>query len=436
MRNIGPRPVSCSAVLRSRTPAARVRLFTLTLTPVAVAVAMVMGACAPATSDQGGVTQAPGEDGPRRVGDAGNSGVANTDPDTWLDEAERALEGGQPARAATLFARYLGHGDDLGEGEATRRAYRGLARAHELLGDFDAAIRAYDGFLVHFADDPEAHLMLARRGACEAQVLAWERSAASYAGVIEVAGDALIPSQQVEALARQGFALYQLGDFEQADAALARADAIYEAAIDEGQERFSDTYFVAMARFYRAAILHLEFRAVRIRLPEAQMHADFEAKLAKLELAQEAYNEVVRARHIYWVSAAGYQLGSMFEEFYDAIMYAPVPDWLDEAQRRTYYLELEEQLRPVIDKAVWVFEKNLETARKFGYDNEFIERTQAQLGHLQGIVLGRGEAGAPMPRLAPRETEQGDDPEVSLPMPSGELSAVERKLFVPMPTSL
>jgi tetratricopeptide (TPR) repeat protein len=419
-------------VLRSSTLFAHVRLSSL------VFVAVMAGACTPR-----GATDTPGDPGDRDQGPGRSSGAStttatNVDPGTWLDEAERALEAAQPARAATLFARYLGRSV---EGEAGRRAYRGLARAHELLGDFDAAIRAYDGFLAHFADDPAAHVMLARRGACEAQVMAWERSAASYASVIEVGGEALIPSQQVEAHARQGFALYQLGSFEQADAALARADAIYVAATSEGQERFSDTYFVGMARFYRAAILHVEFRRVRIRSPEAQMSVDFEAKLALLERAQDAYNHVVRARHVFWVSAAGFQLGSLFEEFHDAIMYAPVPDWLDDSQRRTYYRELEQQLRPVIDKAVWVFEKNLQTALELGYENDFIDRTEAALAHLQAVLLGLDDLGQPVPRLAPREAaEPREGPEGSFesdtPSPTDELPAAERKLFVPLPTTL
>jgi hypothetical protein len=137
---------------------------------------------------------------------------------------------------------------------------------------------------------------------------------------------------------------------------------------------------------------------------------------------------------MYWVSAAGYQLGSLFEEFYDAVMHAPVPDWLDEQQRATYYEELEEQLRPVLDKAVWVFEKNLETARKLGYEGEFIERTEAQLAQLQAIMLGRGDPGAPVPRLAPMEAREQLDPEAAIAFE--ELPAVERKLFVPMPTVL
>jgi tetratricopeptide (TPR) repeat protein len=363
---------------------------------------------------------------------------ANANPSVWLDEAERALDRGEPARAATLFARYLGHafaptGPNQEIDGYARRAYRGLARAHEQLGDFDAAIRAYDAFLARYPDDGDAPGMLSRRGACEAEVGEWERSSVSFAGVLAAGGDALLPSQKVEALTRQGFALYQLERFDEADEVFAEADAIFEAATAEGHERFSDTYFVGMARFYRAAILHVEFRRVRIRLPEAQMSADFEAKLALLERAQDAYNHVVRARHVFWVSAAGFQLGSLFEEFHDAIMYAPAPDWLDDSQRRIYYRELEQQLRPVIDKAVWVFEKNLETARKLGYENDFIDRTEAALAHLQAVLLGREDPGQPVPRLAPREvvSDASDSPS-----PLEDLPAAERKLFVPLPTTL
>jgi tetratricopeptide (TPR) repeat protein len=378
-------------------------------------------------------TSTPNDDSDARSearGAARATELGDASPSEWIDEAERALEHGEPARAATLFARYLGHSVD---GDAARRAYRGLARAHEQLGDFDAAIRAYDGFLAWFPDDSDAAQMLARRGACEAEVGEWERSSVSFAGVLVAGGEALLPSQQVEALARRGFALYQLERFDEADEVFAEADEIYEAATAGGHERFSDTYFVGMARFYRAAILHVEFRRARIRLPEAQMSADFEAKLALLERAQDAYNHVVRARHVFWVSAAGFQLGALFEEFYDAIMYAPAPDWLDDSQRRTYYRELEQQLRPVIDKAVWVFEKNLETARKLGYENQFIDQTEAALAHLQSVLLGRGDPGQPVPRLAPREP-RSEEPDALTPLE--DLPAAERKLFVPLPTTL
>ncbi len=367
---------------------------------------------------------------PLHVGDADGSAGAQGEPSEWLASAEQALRSEQPARAAALFARVLGQDPS---GELARQAYPGLARAHEQLGDFEAAIRAYDGFLRHFATDPQAPFMLARRGACEAEIGQWERSISSYEQMLAHA-DELLPSERVEALARQGFALFQLDRLDEADAVLAEADELFIAATDAGTERFADTYFVAMARFYRAAILHRRFRAVVIR-PEQQMDDDFAAKLALLEQAQDAYNHAIKARHVYWVAAAGFQLGSLFEEFYDAIMYAPVPEWLDEAQRQAYYEELEEQLRPVIDKAIWVFEKNLETARKLGYDNEFVQRSEDQLARLQAVLLGRdARLGQPMPRLA--LDERGGNSTEDEPMQGSDLPAVDRKLFVPLPTPL
>ncbi|NVB36837.1 tetratricopeptide repeat protein [Pseudenhygromyxa sp. WMMC2535] len=356
------------------------------------------------------------------------------DPAAWLAAAEQALDGDRPARAAALFARYLG---EDARAEGARQAYLGLARAHEQLGDFEAAIRAYEGFLANFPEDPQAVEVLSRRGACEAEISSWERSAASFAEVLTRGGEALLPSERVEALARQGYALFELERFDAAEAVLAQADAIYKEATESGEERFQDTYFVAMARFYQAGILHVRFRQSPIRLPEAQMAKDFEAKLALLERAHEAYNEVIRARHVFWVSAAGYQLGSLFEEFYDSVMYAPMPDWLDESQRRIYYAELEEQLRPVVEKAVWVFEKNLETARKLGYDNDFIARSEERLASLQSIMLGRDERQGPVPRLAPQRgggAARGTGEQLAI---SGEdLPAIERELFVPLPTTL
>ena len=356
--------------------------------PVIVLV-LLAGACATtATSSSAGVALPatdPTHGSAREPGDS-DPASAEGDPSRWLTDADDALAREQPARAATLYARYLGYAALGDTGADTAKAYRGLARAHEQLGDFEAAIRAYDGFTARFPADSDMPEVLARRGACEAEIGAWERSAATFDQVLEAGGDSLIPSQRIEALARRGYALFQLDRYDDAEVAFARADAIFEAAVASNEERFSDTYFIGLARFYRAAIVHLEFREVQIRLPEAQLAKDFAHKLELLELAQDRYNQVVRTKHIYWVSAAGYQLGSLFEEFHDAVMYAPVPDWLDDDQRRTYYRELEQQLRPVIEKAIWVFEKNLETARKLGYESEFIDRTEAQLAQLQAIL--------------------------------------------------
>jgi hypothetical protein len=140
-----------------------------------------------------------------------------------------------------------------------------------------------------------------------------------------------------------------------------------------------------------------------------------------------------------------------------------VPEWLDEAQRRTYYRELATQLRPIVAKAVWVLEKNLETARRLGYDSEFVARTEVDLTRLSRVLDGDGAAlGRPQPRIVvdadaptseaaggvasldPIEAQDGNasaagqGPAMREPRNSPEdgLAPADRKLFVPPMTPL
>ncbi len=398
-------------------------MLTPMLRPVRLALAATLGlaACAgkstaTVTPEDAALTVTPGEPGaPAAVGPAS------------LADAETALRAGDATRAVALFSGFLAGNPAEAE---LRPAYLGLARAHEQLRDCAAAIRAYDAYLTRFGDAPGE--LYASRGACYAELAEWQASADSYG---EALTRATLPSAQVEALTRQGFALFQLGQFDAADPPLARADEIFLASQEKNTERFTNYYFVGMARFYRAAIWHRRFREVPIRLPEKQMTEDFARKFALLEKAQDAYNHTIKAKHMFWVSAAGYQLGSLFEEFYDAMMYAPIPDWLDDKQRQVYYEELKNQLRPVVNKAIWVFEKNLATARRLGYESAFTAQTEAKLGELQSILLaGDTTLGKPHPRLAPEARPEVGAGEIA--STSTELSPVDRKLFIPEITPL
>jgi tetratricopeptide (TPR) repeat protein len=381
----------------------------------------VVTACA----KTGGGTVTP-EDAAVTVASAEPPTAAPAGPAT-LPDAEAALAAGDATRAVALFSGYLaGNPDELG----LRQAYLGLARAHEQLRDCAAAIRAYDAYLQRFGDGPAD--LFAARGACYAELEEWQASADSYA---EAFTRAALPSAQVEALARQGYAKYQLGQLEAAEPLLRQADEIFLAAQEKNTERFSNYYFVGMARFYLGAVAHRRFRDVPIRLPEKQMTEDFARKFAHLEKAQDAYNYAIKAKHMFWVSAAGYQLGSLFEEFYDAMMHAPVPEWLDDKQRQVYYEELKSQMRPVVNKAIWVFEKNLATARRLGYESDFTARTEAKLNELQAVLLaGDTTLGKPHPPLAPEA--RPDLAATEIASQTTEANPVDRKLFVPELTSL
>ncbi|TPV92656.1 MAG: hypothetical protein B7733_24310 [Myxococcales bacterium FL481] len=352
-----------------------------------------------------------------------------TAPQTLLERAQLALDEGNAARAVALYGRLLtGELDD----PTRRAAYPGLARAHEELGNCRAAVRAYDGYLERFGAETASRDVFARRGACEAEIGAWERSAASYAAALELGSAPAIDT--VEWLARQGYALFHLDRFDDADALLVAADELHERVVAEASERFATFYFVGMARFYRAAIAHRRFRQISIRAGREEMEADYEAKLELLLAAQDRYKAVIKVKHVFWVSAAGYQWGALFTEFYDALMYAPVPEWLDAEERKIYFEELKTQIRPILNDAIWVFEKNLEAARKLGYDNRFVEETRAELDALQRVLSARNDLlGQPHPPIAPDARVTQDSPEY---FPAADPADIEHRLFVPAFTPL
>jgi tetratricopeptide (TPR) repeat protein len=343
---------------------------------------------------------APGEDplGPTSLGDS-------------------SLADGDATRAASEYTRAARAGD--------AEAWLKAAAAREALHDWEGATGAYDSFLALSPAGEAKVTALARRGALEAEMQNWEASSGSFAQAFAALPSSALPSLQVELLARRGMALFQLERFEDAERVMASADEIYEDALANEVERFPTHYFAGMARFYRAAIIHRRFREQEVRLPEAQMAKDLDAKLALVELAQAAYNDAIRVKHMFWVSAAGYQLGTLYEEFYDALMHAPVPEWLDDEQRQVYFEELKGRLRPVVNKAIWVFEKNVESARRLGVSNEFIDRTEARMARLQSILLaGEPGLGRPHARLVPEAA--AEDP----------TDVAEQPRFLPTPTPL
>ncbi len=392
---------------------------------VVVALGLVLVGCAPGAK---GRTREP--DG----GGGATTGAADTgDPREVLAAAETALEQEKAAEAVALFGRALAAGiEDEAE---LRRAWLGLAHAHELLKDCSGVLRASEAYLERFPQASDRVQVVARRGACEAELGRWEASATSFAEV--AAAPDQLPSTRIEALARQGYALFEEEKWDDADRVLAHADEVFAQAERDASERFSSYYFVGMGRFYRAAILHRKFRAVEIVLPETVMAERFKQKLDLLVKAQDAYNHTIKAKHMFWVSASGYQLGHLFGEFYDSLMYAPVPQWLDERQRVIYYEELKKQLRPVVDKAVWVLEKNLETARRLGYESEFIAQTEAKLSHLQSVLVSdEAGLGKPHPRLSQTEAASDEQAAVGPPIETGPDAPADRKLFVPPMTPL
>jgi hypothetical protein len=147
---------------------------------------------------------------------------------------------------------------------------------------------------------------------------------------------------------------------------------------------------VGLARYHLGQITHERFRAIPLRLPEKQMATDMEDKARLLLAAQRQYIETIKLGNPQWASASGYQIGSLYEEFYDAFIHAPIPaDLIGEAnqeKREVYYEELRKRIRILLEKSLRTHEQNLAMLERLGVQNEWRDKSKVAFGKLQKML--------------------------------------------------
>ena len=96
-------------------------------------------------------------------------------------------------------------------------------------------------------------------------------------------------------------------------------------ARSSSQERLQTDFYLGLCKYHLGEIPHERFRAAPLRLPEKQMRTDMEEKARLLLFAQRQYIDTIKLGNPQWASASGYQVASLYEEFYDAFIHAPMP---------------------------------------------------------------------------------------------------------------
>lgn len=354
---------------------------------------------------------------------SGETAVLETAP-ILLERGDKALESQAWSPAATAYRKVLAAKPNQAR---QGRALQGLAKARVKMGDCAGANRALTTLLrlnAQSLDDASLQRVYSDRGICSAELLQWEQSAKDLQMALQIKHDPGL-AKQMELHARAGLALFHSEAFEDARKEFQSGIALYAALDSEVRERLADPYFLAMSHFYLGAIAHRRFFDITLNLPESRMAKELEQKVQLLEELQSHYHDSIRVRHVFWVSAAGYQLGSAFERFYDEMMQSPVPPRLSPSQRAVFYTELKKKIRPVLLRAVDVYEKNIAAAKRLGYSTPFVDETKARLAQLQHYLVSEMSSGpfAPPPldkRARSRRASGGEQGDlVFSPEPTG-----------------
>ena len=209
---------------------------------------------------------------------------------------------------------------------------------------------------------------------------------ARWGNLVEVADELLKkgklnPTDRVEAWARLGIARYETGRLALAERAFKKVLHLYKEV-----PRLEKNPYVSRSQYLVGEIYRGLFASIRFRLPVETMKRDLADKSSFFLKGQSAYLRCVRLQHKDWAVAAGYRLGRLYEDFYDDMMAAEVPPELDEEDRKVYFDELKRLIRPLVVRAVEIYERNLGMSDRLGVGGEWAKKTQASLDKMRDIL--------------------------------------------------
>lgn len=212
--------------------------------------------------------------------------------------------------------------------------------------------------------------------------------------------------EHIEASVNSGVCHFMLGDHITAEYRFRRAQRAFREASEI--DRLQTKFFAGQASFYLAEIGRLEFEAFRLVFPAAEtltedaelertLGAQLEEKCQRLLRAQGAYTRTVREGHTGWASAAGHQVGDMYESLYHELVELPPPQQLTPAQQDIYRRMLRERVLILLEKAISVWQATTSMATRTGEQNEWVDKSHARMERIKALLLAESSLPSSIP---------------------------------------
>jgi tetratricopeptide (TPR) repeat protein len=197
-------------------------------------------------------------------------------------------------------------------------------------------------------------------------------------------------SERLSAQVDLGVCQVELDQYSEAEHSLREAVRSYQH--DQVAERMPEDV-AAKGEFFLGEIYRIYFSAVKLDPASRsldELGADLEQKAEELLSAQGHYLRSIRIGTPHWATAAGYRIGSLYEELYDSMIAAPIPKDLDQEQTDLYREELKKRIRILVTKAINIYDQTLAAANRIGEDNPFVAQTHESLERMKTLLLQEG----------------------------------------------
>lgn len=323
----------------------------------------------------------------------GETSIDAVSPLTLIDQAQAALKALRPGEAIAIYRRLAA---EFPTSRMAPAALYDVGVLYERQGATVDAIAAYRDLVTRYptgAESLDAHLRIA---GLLAERKDW-KAADTTLGEILARTD-LAHAQRLEAQARKGYVLLELGDAAAAETSLRAAVATWNRAT-----RIDDRYYIAMAHYYLAELRHREFAAVKLRSADDLLKADLVRKEALAAAAYDEWRRALEMQDAYWALAAGYQMSQIFFELWQTAVTSPFPDGLS-ADARTYYTaDVHDRVRRHLVTALDGHQMNAKLAAAYGVTNAWSEASKTRALQAAAILAreGRGEMLSTIPELPP-----------------------------------
>jgi TolA-binding protein len=352
-----------------------------------------------------------------------------------FEQAGKALSEKRFDDAIRAYDRVL---KEFQDGRYTRAALYNAGLAHQGRKDWQGAIARFKALVEGYSDSSDAKDGLFQLGATYAETTNWPASAQIFAQLLERKD--LTSDDRLEALARRGFAQFQVKDLDTAERTFRSAVLFFHQI--ETAERLETDFYLALAMYHLGQVSHERFRAVSLRLPEKQMGVDLDEKARLLLASQRQYIDTIKLGNPGWASASGFQIGSLYEELYDSFIHAPVPPELlrPDAHEKldVYYEEVRKKIRVLLEKSVRTHQANLLMMERLGVTNEWREKSKLAFAKVQQLldpsyraefqspVQGPGVPVLAAPPIPPAPASRGGGQEPPAPATQGEENRVPK----------
>ncbi len=280
------------------------------------------------------------------------------------------------------------------EFQASRYASPSLYNAglclQEKKEDAEAA-RRYERLLRDLPESPDRKHASFQLAAIYVRMERWEEGLAMADEILK--REDLSTDERVEALSRRAQVLLGTNELEQAAAQSKNTLSYVRTRPPEDQAR--EFYFVAAANYVLAETIR--FKAEAITVPPgrvAEQRAVLERRAQLILKAQRAYFDTIRHTDPHWAAAAGYRIGEMYDNFWHAIMNAPVPppkrpiaEQNMPIYREEYRLELARLVKPLVRHSIRYWELTLMMVERTGVDTEWTKKIRQDLQRARKRLL-------------------------------------------------